>query len=67
MLWFLRGRGAVSRPVSAALVRRARQGVRVRVLLDGYGSKGIDPRLVAELRAAGCLVFFYRPLKARSI
>ena len=63
MLWFLWGTGDVTGTVAAALAERARAGLRVRVLLDGFGAKGIDPDLVAGMRDAGCDVLFYSPLR----
>lgn len=62
LLWFLWGRGEVTEQATAALAERARAGVRVRVLLDGFGARGIDPRQVRRLRSAGCSVSFYHPL-----
>ncbi|MGY1683139.1 phospholipase D-like domain-containing protein [Geodermatophilus sp. SYSU D01176] len=48
--------------MTAALTDRADTGVRVRLLLDGYGARHTDRSRLASLRAAGCQVFFYRPL-----
>lgn len=62
MLWFSWGRGAVARQLTDALVDRASRGVRVRVMLDGFGGQHIDPAEVRRLRAAGCTVMFCRPL-----
>lgn len=63
LLWFLWGHGQVTRDVAAALSDRARNGVRVRVLLDGFGAKGIDRNLLRAMRSAGCDVRFYRPVR----
>jgi cardiolipin synthase len=62
MLWFSWGRGPVAEDLGAALADRARHGVRVRVLLDAFGSSRIARPLLADLRRAGCDVRFYRPL-----
>ena len=62
LLWFLWGRGEVTERMTAALEERARAGVRVRVLLDGFGARGIDQRQVRRLRRAGCQVAFFHPL-----
>ena len=47
--------------VAAALVRAARRGVSTYLLLDGYGSRALDPKLVAEMRGAGVNLLVYRP------
>jgi cardiolipin synthase len=62
MLWFAWSGGEISHAVAGALAERARQGVRVRILLDGYGAKEIDRVDLRRLRDAGCTVAFYRPL-----
>ncbi|MBI2454483.1 MAG: phosphatidylserine/phosphatidylglycerophosphate/cardiolipin synthase family protein, partial [Parcubacteria group bacterium] len=41
------------------LKKKAREGVRVRVVLDAWGSLSLSREAVAELRAAGAEVFFY--------
>ncbi|MCZ2857300.1 phospholipase D-like domain-containing protein [Blastococcus sp. VKM Ac-2987] len=62
LLWFAWRGGEVSHELAGALADRAREGVRVRVLLDGYGGKHIDRDDLRRLQDAGCTVFFYRPL-----
>lgn len=42
---------------------KARQGVRVRVLLDAFGARHIDRAQLAGMRRAGCQVAFFRPLQ----
>jgi cardiolipin synthase len=49
------------REVAAALMRAARRGVVARVLLDGFGSRGLAPELLSSLRGAGVEVLLYRP------
>lgn len=51
----------VGREVAAALIRAARRGVVTRVLLDGFGSRGLAAELIGELRGAGVELAFYRP------
>src|SRR5262245_27946155 len=46
----------------AALVERARAGVRVRLLYDSLGSFGLASSFLAELRDAGVLLREYHPL-----
>lgn len=43
------------------LMQAARRGVRVNVLLDGFGSKDLPKSLFTELSAAGVQIMFYRP------
>ena len=62
LLSFLWGKGSIAEELAAALVERARAGVRVRVLLDALGSKGMDRGLLTDLRASGAQVAFYRPV-----
>jgi cardiolipin synthase len=49
------------RAVAAALERAARRGVATYVLVDGFGAKDLDPRLVSEMRRAGVQFRAYRP------
>lgn len=54
--------GDIARRVAAALTERARAGVRVRVVLDAFGSSQMDDALVDQMRAAGAAVERFRPL-----
>jgi cardiolipin synthase len=45
-----------------ALSAAARRGVRVTVILDGWGSAGDGSEVAARLRDAGCQVAIYNPL-----
>ena len=67
MLWFAWTGGQISREMADALAGRAREGVRVRILLDGYGAKKIDRDHLHRLREAGCTVAFYRPIPSPRI
>jgi cardiolipin synthase A/B len=49
------------RAVSAALMRAARRGVTVRVMVDGFGARDFPATQGAELLAAGAEVQVYRP------
>jgi cardiolipin synthase len=51
---------ATGRAIAGALMRAARRGVEVRVLVDGFGSQDLDPALVREMRAAGVHFLVYR-------
>lgn len=52
---------AAGRLVGEALQRAARRGAKVRLLLDGFGSRELPVAYVAELRAAGVEVLLFRP------
>lgn len=56
---FVWTRGEVERAFVALLCDKARQGVRVRVLLDAIGSLRADPEQLDKLRQAGVLVRQY--------
>ncbi|MBI3068070.1 MAG: cardiolipin synthase ClsB [Betaproteobacteria bacterium] len=47
--------------IAEALKRAARRGVVVHVLIDGFGSKELNPELVAGMRQAGVQIMIYRP------
>jgi cardiolipin synthase len=57
--------GQVATQFAEALAERARAGIEVRLLVDGWGSNlgGLQP----ELEAAGAIVRIYKPLKLYSI
>ncbi|MEU3405056.1 phospholipase D-like domain-containing protein [Streptomyces sp. NPDC006670] len=63
MMTFVYWRGEVARDFAVALAERARAGLRVRLLLDGYGAQKIEPELLDDMEAAGVQVaWFRRPL-----
>lgn len=49
------------RRVLDALVRAAKRGVRVRLMLDGFGCRHFPPDEARRLRLAGVQLMFYRP------
>jgi cardiolipin synthase A/B len=53
---------STGRAVGAALARAARRGVAAHLLVDGFGSDGLDRSLVAEMEEAGVRFLVYRPL-----
>ncbi len=55
---------AVGRQFVNALAAAARRHVRVRVVLDGWGSVESGAEIAARLREAGCSVRIYNPLSA---
>ncbi|MFC8435232.1 phosphatidylserine/phosphatidylglycerophosphate/cardiolipin synthase family protein [Streptomyces sp. NPDC057253] len=60
MMTFVYWRGRIARDFAAALADRARAGVRVRLLLDGFGAKEIEPSLLELMGTAGVQVAWFR-------
>ncbi|MFD0141873.1 MULTISPECIES: phospholipase D-like domain-containing protein [unclassified Streptomyces] len=60
MMTFVYWRGQIARDFAGALARRARDGVRVRLLLDGFGASRIEPELLDAMNAAGVQVAWFR-------
>lgn len=58
---FVYWKGDIAVEFADALSERSREGVRVRVVLDGWGSIPMDQRLVDRMRRAGVLVERFRP------
>jgi cardiolipin synthase len=52
---------AIGRGVADALARAAERGVRVRVMLDAFGSRLLPREFFAGLQESGALVQFFRP------
>ncbi len=55
---------ATGRRIAEALIRAARRGVRVHLLIDGFGSRALDKGLMNEMMAAGVRLLVYRPERA---
>jgi cardiolipin synthase len=53
------------RRIALALTRAAERGVRVKVVVDGFGTRGYSGTLFEELQASGVEVVVYRPEVAR--
>ncbi len=60
MMTFVYWRGEVARRFAEALADRARRGVRVRLLLDGFGSRLIEKDLLQMMEQAGADVAWFR-------
>ncbi|MER6677849.1 phospholipase D-like domain-containing protein [Streptomyces sp. NPDC000983] len=60
MMTFVYWRGRIAHDFAAALADRARDGVRVRLLLDGFGAKEIEQELLDLMEAAGVQVAWFR-------
>lgn len=52
---------AVGRRIAEAMKRAARRGVRVGILLDGFGSRLLPKTFIPELRDAGVVAQLFRP------
>jgi cardiolipin synthase len=62
LLTFVYWDGRIGRDFAHALAARARDGVRVRVLLDAFGARPIKRTLLGVMEAAGVKVRWFRPL-----
>ena len=60
-LTFIYWSGDIGRRFATSLADRARDGVRVRVLLDAIGARKIDDELVEVMEDGGCDVRWFRP------
>ncbi|MFI5671024.1 phosphatidylserine/phosphatidylglycerophosphate/cardiolipin synthase family protein [Streptomyces sp. NPDC051704] len=60
MMTFVYWKGTIARRFAEALAERARDGVRVRLLLDGFGSRLIEQDLLDHMDAAGVDVAWFR-------
>jgi cardiolipin synthase len=54
--------GSIGAEFTDALIHRVQAGVRVRVLLDSYGTRHMDRSLIGRLSEAGAVVEWFRPL-----
>ncbi len=61
-LTFVYWEGAIGREFARALSERAASGVRVRLLLDGWGAHPINSGLVDEMERAGVVLRWFRPI-----
>jgi cardiolipin synthase len=61
-LTFVYWKGEVGTEMAKALCGRARAGVRVRVLLDAWGSRPIETLLIDDMIEAGVQLRWFRPL-----
>ena len=62
LLTFVYWRGEIGTEFAEALSKKASSGVRVRVLLDAWGSASIEQSLVSEMENAGVRLRWFRPL-----
>jgi cardiolipin synthase len=55
--------GEIGMTFARALAAKAREGVRVKILLDAWGSASIGDEIVRTLEQAGCQIAWYNPLR----
>ncbi len=60
MMTFVYWKGEIARQFADALAERARDGVRVRLLLDGFGSRLIEKEQLEAMERAGVQVAWFR-------
>lgn len=63
LLTFVYWKGDVGTRFARALCSRARAGVRVRILLDGWGAHPIEMSLIDDMQHAGVHLRWFRPLR----
>jgi cardiolipin synthase len=59
---FLAVEGEITRRIADILTRKAREGVEVRVTLDGSGGRDFGKESIRAMREAGCHVLRYHPI-----
>jgi cardiolipin synthase len=59
--------GEITHTFAHALAERARAGVRVRLMVDALGGRGLEGDMIADLRGAGVLVHLFRPYMSAKI
>lgn len=64
---FLWQEGRISNQIASALAAKAREGVDVRLLLDGSGGRGASDEEIELMRAAGCQVRSYHPWRISNL
>ncbi|MFE2571754.1 phospholipase D-like domain-containing protein [Streptomyces mirabilis] len=60
MMTFVYWKGEIAQRFADALAERAREGLRVRLLLDGFGSRLIEKRQLEAMERAGVQVAWFR-------
>ncbi|HEY5611933.1 MAG TPA: cardiolipin synthase [Thermoanaerobaculia bacterium] len=60
-------KGKICEEIAAALAKKAREGVEVRVLLDASGSSRMDEKLWKQMGEAGCKLAKFHPVRLSNI
>jgi cardiolipin synthase len=64
---FLSKKGQITRRVAEILANKAREGVKVHVLLDGSGGRNFGKDDVRQMKDAGCDVRMFHPIELRNL
>ena len=64
---FLSKEGKLTRRLAEILTRKAREGVVVRVTLDGSGGRHFGEESIRQMEEAGCKVLRYHPVAVRHV
>jgi cardiolipin synthase len=59
--------GEIGQEFAEALAGKAREGVKVKILLDAVGSSTIGTKILTTLEAGGCQLAWYNPIRWYSI
>src|SRR2546430_2123843 len=59
--------GSICERLADALIKKAREAVEVRILLDYSGSSRMDSSLKSKMKDAGCCLHQFRPLRLTNI
>jgi len=62
-LTFVYWEGEIGAELADHLCARAKAGVRVRILLDGFGARTIDKAILDDMEGSGCDVRWFRPVR----
>lgn len=57
--------GEIANTFSSLIAQKAEEGLTVRVLLDAHGAAAMSKSLLQQMRSAGALVKWFRPLRFR--
>ena len=67
LLTYVYWTGEPAQEFARLLAEKARGGLRVRVLLDAVGARSMDTTLMDEMRAAGVLAEYFRPVASGKV
>ena len=59
--------GEIGQEFAEALAAKAREGIKVKILLDAVGSSTIGTRILTTLESGGCQLAWYNPIRWYSI
>lgn len=62
LLTYVYWRGEIAQTFARELAAAAQRGVKVRLLIDAFGGRSMDPHWIEEMKRAGVQVVWFRPL-----